>query len=153
MKLLIRFGANKKFIHKNDYFDSNEFICNSKYIRDVNSTLWHQKYSLPPTNFLGFVACRVTSKILWIDYVERSWGDVKKSNQEKDHLLVVAFMISIVLFIYILTLKKRSLEGIYHTQIVKNRVHTVALGMTRIVPSTINYINGVLRSCFIIQIN
>ena len=39
--------------------------------------MWHQKYSLPFTKVLGFVACRVTSKVLVIGAAERSWGDVK----------------------------------------------------------------------------
>ena len=65
------------FNHKNDTFDSNDFIWNSKYITDGNSYLWNQKYSLPSTKVLGFVACRVTSKILGIGSAERSWGDVK----------------------------------------------------------------------------
>ena len=32
------------FNHKNDNFDINEFIWNSKDINDGNSHLWHQKY-------------------------------------------------------------------------------------------------------------
>ena len=39
--------------------------------------MWHQKYSLPFTKVLGFVACRVTSKFLGIGTAERSWGDIK----------------------------------------------------------------------------
>ena len=39
--------------------------------------MWHQKYSLPCTKVLGFVACRVTSKVLGIGAAERSWGDLK----------------------------------------------------------------------------
>ena len=39
--------------------------------------MWHQKYSLPSTKVIGFVACRVTSKILGIGSAERSWGGVK----------------------------------------------------------------------------
>ena len=39
--------------------------------------MWHQKYSLPFTKVLGFVACRVTSKFLGIGAADRSWGDVK----------------------------------------------------------------------------
>ena len=58
-------------------FDSDEFIWKIKFIRDGNIHLCHQKYSLPCTNVLGFVACRVTSKVLVIGEVERSWGDVK----------------------------------------------------------------------------
>ena len=37
----------------------------------------HQKYSLSWTKVLGFVACRVTSKVLGIGEAERSWGDIK----------------------------------------------------------------------------
>ena len=58
-------------------YDADEFIWKSKDISDGNSHLWHQKYSLPFTKFLGFVACKVTSKVLGIGAAERSWGDVK----------------------------------------------------------------------------
>ena len=61
----------------NDPFDSNEFIWNSKNISDGNSHILHQKYSLPSTKVIGFVACRVTSKIIGIGSAESSWGDVK----------------------------------------------------------------------------
>ena len=39
--------------------------------------MWHQKYSLPCTKVIGFVACRFTSKILEIGAAESSWIDVK----------------------------------------------------------------------------
>ena len=65
------------FNHKNYPFDSNKFIWNSKNIRDGNSHLWHHKHSLMSTKVLGFVACKVTSKILGIGSAERSWGDIK----------------------------------------------------------------------------
>ena len=52
-----------KLNHNNDTFDRNEFIWNSKEITYGNSHIWHHKYSLPSTKVLGFVACRVTSKI------------------------------------------------------------------------------------------
>ena len=58
-------------------FDDDEFIWKSKDIRDGNSNFWHQKYSLPFTKILGFVACIVTSKVLGIGAADRSWGDVK----------------------------------------------------------------------------
>ena len=67
----------KNFNNKNDHFDSDEFIWNSKDISDGNSNIWHQKYSLPSTKVLGFLACRLTSKILGIGSAERSRGDVK----------------------------------------------------------------------------
>ena len=49
----------------------------NKYIRDGNSHLWRLKYRLPCTKVLGFVACRVTSKVLGIGAEDRSWGYVK----------------------------------------------------------------------------
>ena len=61
----------KTFNHKNDPFESDEVIWSSKYIRDGNSHLWHQKYSLPSTIFFGFAACRVTSNFLRIGSVDR----------------------------------------------------------------------------------
>ena len=65
------------FNNKNDPFNIDEFIWISKDISDSKSPLWHQKYFFPPIKLLGFVACRVTSKILGIGSAERSWGDVK----------------------------------------------------------------------------
>ena len=55
----------------------------NKDIRYVNSRLWHQKYSIPCTKVLSFVACRVTSKVLGIGAEERSWDDVKTIKSEK----------------------------------------------------------------------
>ena len=80
-------------------FDAEEFIWKSKDIKDGNSNLWHQKYSLHCTKVLGFVACRVTSKVLRIGAVERSWGDVK-INMVKDLLLAVMYQRNIILFIH-----------------------------------------------------
>ena len=65
------------FDDNNGSFDGGEFIWKSKDIRDGKSHLWHQKYSLTCTKVLGFVACRVTSKVLGVGAVERSWGDLK----------------------------------------------------------------------------
>ena len=48
------------FDNKNGSFGSGGFIWKSKDIRDGNSHLWHQKYSIPCTKVLGFVACRFT---------------------------------------------------------------------------------------------
>ena len=53
-------------------FDADEFIWKIKDIGDGNSHLWHQKYSLPLTKVLGFVACRVTPTVLGICAAERS---------------------------------------------------------------------------------
>ena len=37
----------------------------------------YQKYSLPCTKVLGFVACRTTSKVIGIGAADRSWGGLK----------------------------------------------------------------------------
>ena len=66
------------FDNKVGSYDADEFIWKSKDISDGNSHLWHQQYSLPFTKVLGFVACRVTSKVLGIGAAESSWGDFKK---------------------------------------------------------------------------
>ena len=51
------------------------------------SYLWHEKYSLPYTKVLGFVACRVTSKLCGIGPAERSWGGVKHiKDGKRSHL-------------------------------------------------------------------
>jgi hypothetical protein len=47
------------------------------------SYLWHEKYSIPYTTVLGFVACRVTSKLCGIGPAERSWGAVKQIKMGK----------------------------------------------------------------------
>ena len=49
-----------------------------KDIRDGDSNLWHQKYSLSCTKVIGFVSCRVKSKVLGIGVAQHSWGDVKR---------------------------------------------------------------------------
>ena len=48
------------FDNKYGSFDGDEFIWKIKDIRDGNSHLWNQKYSLPCTKVIGFVACRLT---------------------------------------------------------------------------------------------
>ena len=64
-------------------YDADKFIWKIKDISDGNSCLWHQKYSLPFTKVIGFVACRVTSKVLVIVAAERSWGYVKTIKSRK----------------------------------------------------------------------
>ena len=64
------------FNDKNDHFDSDELFCSIKYIRDSNIHLWYQKYSLPCTKVIGFVACIVTSKMIGMGSAERSWNSV-----------------------------------------------------------------------------
>ena len=62
--------------------------------------MWHQKYSLPFTNVLGFVACRVTSKVLGIGAAECSWGDVNTIKSGKDLPLAVMYQRNRVLLIH-----------------------------------------------------
>ena len=52
-----------EFYNNNGSFDRYDFIWKIKEIIDGNSHLWHQKYSLPCTNVLGFAECIVTSKV------------------------------------------------------------------------------------------
>ncbi len=54
---------------------------NSPYMTQGQSCwLWHKQYLLPYTKVLGFVLCRVTSKVLGIGAAERSWGKLKDIN-------------------------------------------------------------------------
>jgi hypothetical protein len=51
------------------------------------SYLWHEKNSIPYTSVLGFVACRVTSKLCGISPAKRSWGGVKQvKDGKRSHL-------------------------------------------------------------------
>ncbi len=47
------------------------------------SYLWHEKYSITYTSVLGFVACRMTSKLCGIGPAERSWGGVRQVKDGK----------------------------------------------------------------------
>ena len=57
-------------------FESPQRWCSADALAG-KSHLWHEKYSLHWTTVLGFVGCRVTSKVAGIGACERSWGDVK----------------------------------------------------------------------------
>ena len=62
---------------------NNEARWNASNAKKGESHLWHEKYSLPYTAVLGFVACRVCSKVCGIGAAERSWGDVKQIKSGK----------------------------------------------------------------------
>jgi hypothetical protein len=47
------------------------------------SHLWHEKYSVPYTKVLGYVACWVTSKLCRIGPTERCWSAVKQVKKDK----------------------------------------------------------------------
>ncbi len=49
--------------------------------------IWHDMYSLPYIQVLGFVACRVTTKCLGIGARERSWSDMKMIKDGKRYNL------------------------------------------------------------------
>ena len=66
----------KCFEKKTKPFD-NVARWNTQNAVEGKSYLWHEKYSLPYTSVLGFVACRVTSKTLGIGPCERNWASVK----------------------------------------------------------------------------
>ena len=88
------------FVNKIGSFDADEFIWKSKDIKDGNIYLWHQKYPLPCTKVLGFVAYRVTSKVLGIGAADISWGDVKTIKYGKYLLLAVVYQRNRALFIH-----------------------------------------------------
>jgi hypothetical protein len=51
------------------------------------SYLWNEKYSILYTSVLGFVVCRVTSKLCGIGPAKRSWGGVKQvKDGKRSHL-------------------------------------------------------------------
>ena len=69
-------NEQKEFSQKSGKFQyANRW--NSPDVRAGKSHTWHEKYSLPHTKILGYVACRVCSKCLGIGSAERSWGDTK----------------------------------------------------------------------------
>jgi hypothetical protein len=55
----------------------------TKDVSSGRSHLWHEKYSLPYTQVLGFVACRVCSKLCGIGPAERAWAAVKTIKTDK----------------------------------------------------------------------
>jgi hypothetical protein len=78
------------FSNKLDTFSSKR-MWNSAPAVQGKSYVFHERYSLKVTTVLGYVACRVTSKVLGIGAAERSWGDVKQLMTDKrSHLSVEA---------------------------------------------------------------
>ena len=75
-------NEHKAFCNKSGVFNRPN-RWNVTDVEKGNSYVWHEKYSLPYTEVLGYVACRVTSKLLGIGSAERSWGDVKHLKTNK----------------------------------------------------------------------
>jgi len=76
------------FLGKSGVYGGRQpYMWNSTDALNGNSFLWHKKYSVPYTRYLGRFACCVCSKILGIGSVERNWGEVKhlKTNK-RSHL-------------------------------------------------------------------
>jgi hypothetical protein len=75
------------FSSRSGVYDSEKFIWCSEDIDKNRSHLWHKKYSLTETQWLGKLACRVCSKIAGIGNAERNWGDVKHlKTGQRSHL-------------------------------------------------------------------
>ena len=55
----------------------------SNLLRQGLSHVWHKQFTSPVYKVLGYIACRVTSKILGIGSAERSWGAVKHLKTDK----------------------------------------------------------------------
>jgi len=76
------------FLGKSGVYGGHQpYMWNSTDALNGNSFLWHKKYSVPYTRYLGRFACCVCSKILGIGSAERNWGEVKhlKTNK-RSHL-------------------------------------------------------------------
>ena len=74
---------HRKFMKKIDMFDNKKSMWNSTLLDTGKVHEWHDIYSVPTTKVLGWVACRVTSKILGIGSAERAWGAVKQLKSGK----------------------------------------------------------------------
>jgi hypothetical protein len=86
------------FGNKLDAFSSKR-MWNSEPAVQGKSYVFHERYSLKVTTVLGYVACRVTSKVLGIGAAERSWGDVKQLKTDKrSHLSVDAIEQQSIIF-------------------------------------------------------
>jgi hypothetical protein len=72
----------KAFQHKTEPFHQPARWTSSDVLNG-RSHIWHEKYSLPYTKVLGYVACRVTSKLCGIGPAERCWSAVKQIKKDK----------------------------------------------------------------------
>ena len=64
-------------------FDAKNKMWQSSLLDHGNVHEWHDIFSINSTQVLGWVACRVTSKILGIGSAERAWGAVKQLKSGK----------------------------------------------------------------------
>ena len=57
------------FRNKSGHYNQSS-IWKSQYVRDGASHLWHEAHTYPECKELGYVACRITSKLLGIGSAE-----------------------------------------------------------------------------------
>ena len=76
-QIIDTFWDEYKLFNTHDKDFSNEARWNTPDVAAGRSYIWHEKYSLPYTKVLGFVACRVTLKVLGIGAAEQCWSGVK----------------------------------------------------------------------------
>jgi hypothetical protein len=68
---------------------SSKRMWNSRPAIEGESYIWHERYSLKVTDVMGYVECRVTSKVLGVGSSERPWGDVKQlKSDNRTHLCI-----------------------------------------------------------------
>jgi hypothetical protein len=71
------------FCNKTDNYCHDNIMWQSQLALDGQSHLWHRQYSITKCHEFGYVACRVTSKLLGIGSCERQWGSVKQLKSDK----------------------------------------------------------------------
>ena len=64
----------REFRGKTGSFDGDNSMWESSLLDEGKAHVWHDTYSCFNTDVLGWLGCRVTSKILGIDSAERAWG-------------------------------------------------------------------------------
>ena len=77
------FQEFREFRAKTGAFDKSKLMWGSSLLDEGKAHVWHDTYSSLNTDVLGWLACRVTSKILGIGNNERAWGAVKQLMQGK----------------------------------------------------------------------
>jgi len=73
----------REFRGKTGAFDESKLMWGSSLLDEGKAHVWHDTYSALNTDVLGWLGCRVTSKILGIGNAERAWGAVKQLMQGK----------------------------------------------------------------------
>ena len=69
---------HREFMRKIGLYEAKSKMWQSSLLDNGKVHEWHDIFSINSTEVLGWVACRVTSKILGIGNAERAWGAVKQ---------------------------------------------------------------------------